>query len=481
MSSKKKELVSNWLSHNAISLGLFAFTFCVSIFFGTRGFDHHHQGIMFNGAVSFFSDKGAIYRDFYYHYGPLAAGFHALGMLIFGQKLISLLYVTSLFYALATVQIYKILKLQFSVPFATFFSIVSTLLAPYYFWIYLPWSSVISIPIFLLIFRRLLTQPLDKNTVLISLCLTAIFFIRQSSGLINLMGIIGTLLLTKFHKPIFKILSYHILSVLFVYLFFHWMDILPHYFQLSFTDQIKWTSNHISSENLLLKLLKDVFIRPATTGYFFFNLMALSWFAITFKYFLDFIKGQTTPSKILMIAFIWASISQMTPVTCDRHFYWAMLPTFPILILQIKEILSQFPWIARFKLQYLYFIVITISLTGEIYHRMTYGIKKITYYNHKIYPEKWPVMNGIYTDETTSHFLDSLSQKWTKADQFIKSKEDYSLIYYFNRKDFNNINSDKVFHLNQTLPTDSLFGFKNWEPPMHSSILKSRQWFHYQF
>lgn len=478
MSLKKNVSDFNPFSDYSIAAALFLITLFISSFFGVRSIDFHHQGIMFNGAISFFSESGIIYKDFYYHYGPLTSLLHATAMLVAGKKLTSIIYFTCLIYAFVSAQIYLLNRQTFNKNISTLITLISIAVAPYYFWTLLPWSSVISIPFFLWIFKLLLSPSQKSTPIFIGISIAAIFFIRQSSGILLLVGFIAAVILSRFNKNLLKALCISLIIIAITYLVFIYFGFFQHYFSLSFTEQIKWTANHVSGENFLIKILKDIFARPGDTGYFFFNLLALFLLLRTSQHAITYFSSSLEPSKIALFTVAWVSISQMSPVVCDRHFYWSMLPVIPIIAIEIKNITST-PWLSKYRfLIPSMFVILALSFSGEVYHRIKYGINKINTTNLPINGKTWPVLQGMYTDTPTLQFLTTLSKVWTSQNQTLKIKERYSLLPYINKTDFSQISTDTIFVLNTKEQRDSLLGFCNWQPAQHKP--RYQGWLYYK-
>jgi len=163
---------------------LVVLTILIALKFAPLGVDWHHHGVMFNGAISFFSDTGKLYKDFYYHYGPLTALMHAVVMLIFGKKLIVLQYFTSVIYGVIAFQLYFLSKFFFNSLKSFLIVIITILMAPYFIWVLMPWSSVYAIPFFIMIFRCLLDKNRQYSYITLGVSVAMIFFIRQSNGLL---------------------------------------------------------------------------------------------------------------------------------------------------------------------------------------------------------------------------------------------------------------------------------------------------------
>ena len=97
-----------------------------------NGFDSHHTGLMYKGALDVASGK-ALFRETFTQYGALTTYIQALFLLIFGKRVTSILLATALFYALDFLLLYRISRRFLCRTLSLVGTGITVFLAPFYF------------------------------------------------------------------------------------------------------------------------------------------------------------------------------------------------------------------------------------------------------------------------------------------------------------------------------------------------------------
>ena len=120
---------------------LFFLTFAVAGWFSTLGIDPHHDGIMLKPAIDFAEGK-ILFKETFTQYGALTTILQGVSLIIFGKYLVVIKLLTALFYSLIAALLYVIWKNVIPRYLAAMSCIIWLLLAPYFVWPFLAWSSV---------------------------------------------------------------------------------------------------------------------------------------------------------------------------------------------------------------------------------------------------------------------------------------------------------------------------------------------------
>lgn len=455
---------------------LFILTLVITTIFSRLGLDYHHQGIMFNGAISFFSNEGLLYRDFYYHYGPLTALIHAGSMLIWGKKLIALQNITCIAYSIISVQLYDLNREFFKSKLSAIIVLVTIALAPYYIWVFIPWSSVLAIPFFILIFKTLLHKEKKYSSFILAFSSVAILFIRQSSGILIFPILALLFIITKDRKYYLNSIKIYLTLLIFSLIILFTTGVLPYYVKIAFINQFGFlqsatTSDTSSSLYSLFSSIIHSFILGGGTfsPFLFFNLsfILLSVFALCM---IIELKKPITQNIYLPIA-LFSSISliQMFPISCDRHYYWALLPTFPFL----AEIINQMIINTKSRqfnrnISIISILVLTTSLMSEITLRTIMGYKRIQSH-HEIKIPNMNVIDKIKINNLDNKILQQYSKNLSNRNSYLKTSHNQLwLLSYINIYDFKNIKSDTIFQLSNSHSNryiDSINYFNSWTTP----------------
>ena len=132
-----------------ICLLIFAVTLPLVYHFARNGFDPHHSGLMYKSALDVVNGK-VLFLETFTQYGALTTWLQALSLLVLGERVNSILFVTALFYAIDFALLYHLARRLLSRGFSLLAVGLTLSLAPFYFWIFHPWSSVFALTFLLL-------------------------------------------------------------------------------------------------------------------------------------------------------------------------------------------------------------------------------------------------------------------------------------------------------------------------------------------
>jgi 4-amino-4-deoxy-L-arabinose transferase-like glycosyltransferase len=333
---------------------VFISTFITAFLFAPLGFDSHHQGLMFQGAMSFINDK-MLYKDVYYHYGPLTALLHSFSLYIGGQNVYSIQIITVIFYSLSSVLLFVIWSRFMPVGLAVLSYVIWLGLAPFYVWILLPWSSDIAL-LFLLLSAFMLIVYIEtgklKYLFFTGMVVAFTFWSRQTVGLILFFAVSFFIIVYVYlnaRSKIKEILLYFAGFVLVSAVFFGWL-IFNHsaadFVNKCFINQFDTMVDRSSYLSFIKQLILALFpISPKTIyGETFISLWALFPVILIFL-FLEFIvflflkrneiRGSVNKNTWSLFSFVVISLAswlQYYPVTCIRHIFWAATPFMGIVV-----------------------------------------------------------------------------------------------------------------------------------------------------
>ena len=120
---------------------------CITVtatYFSRFGFDLHHDGLMYKSALDISNGK-KLFRESFTQYGALTALIQGLSLNLFGKYLITIKLVTAIFYGLIATMLFLIWSTFLNSSLTIFLVVIWQLLAPYYEYTFLPWSSVYSL------------------------------------------------------------------------------------------------------------------------------------------------------------------------------------------------------------------------------------------------------------------------------------------------------------------------------------------------
>jgi hypothetical protein len=174
-----------------------------------------------------------------------------------------------------------------------------------------------------------------------------------------------------------------------------------------------------------------------------------------------------------LLLFVLVSIAQMGPVACDRHYYWAFLPTIPVLIfyfLDSKRLIKTTKY-GHYLCNLLVFVVL-FNTIGEILFRINSGVNRYKSESCVINIEQSFVLNGMKVNHSDSLLLFNYLNSFNRGNSYKKVDVDKSgmafLLPYVKIKKFNWIQSDSIFWIsnkNRSLEMDSFPYYIGWKHP----------------
>lgn len=366
---------------------IFIITFFVSLLFGIIGVDFHHHGIMFHGAMAGISDQFKLYKDVYFHYGPLTAFIQTISLFIFGKKLISLHILTSIFYGIISIQLFNLNRVFFNNLISSVIVIIWVCLAPYFIWESIPWSSVYIIPFYFLIFSELLKSK--PNYFLIGIYIGIIFAFRQSSGIITTLAVTSLYIIELKNRAFYKVFL-GIFLVIGILLVFLWINgNLIDYIKLCFIGQQGMVIKGHGIINQVYNIFSTffncvfndnwiIFVKPHKIPYlpYFFNILILSFILISIISILRIVfKNKKSKLNFWIIIISCSSLSQIYPIPCTRHYYWAITPIIPFISFGLFVFYNLIRKQNKLISLFLKYFFLTI-LTSNILIRVEIGLRR---------------------------------------------------------------------------------------------------------
>lgn len=338
-----------------IAFAIFLFSTFFVFFFARVNFEPHHTGLMYKTALDVAEGK-ILFRDTFAQYGALTSLLQALSLLLLGKRITSILWMCAAFYAGCYALFFLLARRVLPRPLALIATAASLLLASYYFWDFIPWSSIFSL-FFMLLSLLFFLDSLEKDGWLspflvgAAVCLT--FWCRQPVGIVALLSVLLSLtalyLLTQkrrfLHAMPWVLLGTAAMLLVFFIPFFI-SGAFHDFYRQSIEGMLRFAADRSQSEaqgfwnGTVLGILKSLFAAPFTDpatiwhSYIFF-VLPISSLALALGLFIFHLLrakkgGATIPdahAKILVISVMAvAAWHQYYPVICFRHWYWAAFP-----------------------------------------------------------------------------------------------------------------------------------------------------------
>lgn len=361
---------------------IFWLTFLVSAYFSTIFTDTHHDGIMLKPALDVAQGK-TLFKESFTQYGALTTYIQAISLKIFGEYLITIKITTAFFYGLISILVFLIWRRFLSRSWTLIGCLIWILLAPYYFWTFLPWSSVYAL-FFQLITIWLFIKYTETNKsewlFLSGISTSLTFWCKQNVGGYTVLGGLLSILIISVlnrHKflDLFCSLSKYCLGGLvgclsFLAIFLVKGSLLD-WWKQSIVLAFIFVKNTQNGHQI--NILKSLF--PKGRG------LVSIWSSFPVVTFLIFFKQLISKNrnKIIIILSIFSLFSwlQYYPITCPRHMYWAVTPMVGLLVYFIKKVSDKF-----FHNKYINILIIVLLLIGvfgpEIVYRMTSAKQKMS-------------------------------------------------------------------------------------------------------
>ena len=335
-----------------------------------NGFDSHHTGLMYKGALDVASGK-ALFRETFTQYGALTTYIQALFLLIFGKRVTSILLATALFYALDFLLLYRISRRFLCRTLSLVGTGITVFLAPFYFenWFFHPWSSVFAIT-FLLLSLDLLLLGFEKSgraallfATLSGVSATLAFWCRQPVGLVTILaGVLCLSFLAIFKKDERR----HLLLQLALFLIGAVIGVLlllipiiatnatEDFLRQSLGGMLTFASDRSNTDDagvggLLSHLFYSLVTSPFYNAYDIWidpvwALLPLAALVMALGVAVRIIltarkQQEITPRDVLLLAFgIYAVANwhQYYPVPCYRHWFWGAFLCVPVALLFLQ-------------------------------------------------------------------------------------------------------------------------------------------------
>lgn len=365
-----------------IPTSIFLITIVISGYFSSIGVDPHHDGILAKPAMDVASGR-MLFRDTFTLYGALTTLIQALSLNIFGKYLIILKFTTVFFYGLISISLYLILKKILPKLIVFFCLIIWILLAPYYVWTFLIWSSVYALFFQLLGAWLLLIsfEKKSKNLIFLGGVSTALaFWCRQPVGIAMFFAIVIFYIYLYLFK---KIDTKELKKCLFIYiignilvnaLFIIWLaanHAFIDWWKQSILFPFFWAQRNSGG---LVNFIRVHFPRSINPVISIWSLLPIATICVLIR--------NSKNQIISLLAFVGlASWLQYYPITCIRHLYWAGTPMLGLCALFIYQLVNDFlannSKIPKNTIKYLAIIIFVIIFLPDAGYRMVKGFKKI--------------------------------------------------------------------------------------------------------
>lgn len=405
--------------------------------------DVHHTGFIFYSAQKF-SQGYTLFKDIFFHYGPLTALIHKSSLLLFGERIMSLNLVTSIFYIGICASFLAILREFFSRGKALGLFFVWIVFVPFLKDTFLPWSSIYCL--FFVLTCALSTIKFIKTSNLKCLFLSGVLaslslWSRQSVGPLVMFAHVLYLILDVFLRKGFSIFIKQVFTFFFGVLiasipFLIWLNL-----NNSFED---WVFQNFKAQGEWAfggPIYKSKVWRNIISILFPFNFWGiLPWvnLFVFLKLFTMYLKREvSTESKKLIFLVIlslgcWA---QYFPVPCNRHYFWAGTPMFVAFFVYLQQAFNCLKNYKNFNLYLGSLILMMIVAIGfsEVKDRIISGIKKINIYKYNL---KSPtVLSGMLVkDSDTVEQFEKINKylekyKLRRPESVLVSLEMYNQLY----------------------------------------------------
>ncbi|MFA6293711.1 MAG: glycosyltransferase family 39 protein [Victivallales bacterium] len=328
----------------------FIVTFCWSGIFACIGLDVHHDGIMMKPAADVAGGQ-VLFRDTFTQYGALTTFIQALALKVFGPYLIVIRLTTVLFYSLSAVLLYYIWRNFLSASSMLLMYGLFLLLAPYYSWTFIPWSSIYAL-FFMLLANLSMIDFIKRGSVWLLLGAGAssalAFWCRQPNGIVMYLAIFlyfATCLALE-RKSWRKILgnfgvftAAYAVSFSFFLLYLLLDGALKDWYIQSIKFMFTFGIEGRESASLFKCLVAEGFRRGSI--FMIFPLATLSVFCVTLYLMFNRKRdGNRTVNLMLTVTAVigLASWHQFFPVFSGWHCYWAAIPMFGFYAFSFQEI-----------------------------------------------------------------------------------------------------------------------------------------------
>ncbi len=433
---------------------LFTLTLPMIYHFARIGFDPHHTGLMYKTALDVAKGK-VLFAETFTQYGALVSWVQALFLLIFGERVTSILLCTALFYALSYPLLYLVSRRFLGRALSLAATLITVFLAPFYFWDFHPWSSVYAL-FFLLLATLCGLWAIEKSgsrgliaAALCGLCAALTFWCRQPAGLVAVLaGLICfglPALILRRDKETVRPLLWRLLlfcggvAVGAVALLIPIMasgataDFLHQSISgmVSFAGSRSYSDSHgilfsigLIFVNLFVSPITTVFDLPVLNAMWSLLPLAAVGFAVYAVVLLvkaakgnDPARAKNALPYLFYGVFATCAWHQYYPVACFRHWYWGAFLCVPAALVALRTLvnrLSRFPkfaWLRPDKRRlYAFLLAAALLLLPNASVRLGRGIQKtasmgdMVRFEHADYHH----LDGLYLSPETALYYGDL-------------------------------------------------------------------------
>jgi hypothetical protein len=281
-----------------------------------------------------------LFRDTFTQYGALTSLIQGLSLILFGKYLFVVKLITAGFYGLSAVLLYQISRKILPGFLSLLVLCIWLLLAPYFTWTFLIWSSVYALTFQLaaiLLLLNSMKDPSPELEVMAGVFSALTFWCRQTVGGFLILSMLLFLLQQK------KSLVSFVRGIAYVMLaFFTWLllnSALIDWFKQSIVFSYFWGQS-VSSGFGLSGLLSDLF--PGEIIPFSIWSPLPIWSVLPVGTVLLFLRNLKNRELVLLSFIAIASWLQYYPMSDIRHLYWAATPMIPLLMKFIQQFFDEY-------------------------------------------------------------------------------------------------------------------------------------------
>ena len=451
----KQEIKRPAWTEGAVCAAIFALTLPLLYWFSRIDFDPHHTGLMLKTALDVAGGK-ILFAETFTQYGALVAWIQALFVRLMGSSVTSILFSTCLFYALSYVLLYRVTRRFLSLPLSLLTTLVTLLMAPFYFWEFNPWSSVYAL-FFLLLSLLMLLGALESETAwkravfapVSGLFVALTFWCRQPAGIVAAVAGVLFFSVSAFYlrrekdlcrRQLLHLLLFAVgLGVGFFLLLIPifatgaWSDFVAQ----SIKGMFSFAADRADTEaNGLLgaigSLLLHLFIAPMQKTdelpvlnaiWTLLPLAVITLAVLTLCRMHRSTKSGDTEGTLRLlptlayVLFAGCAWHQYYPVACYRHWYWGAFLCIPAVVMLLHELIAYLAtrekckWLREEKHRTAAFLAaIALVLAPNAVARGVYGAIKTADTAHMVKVENahYDYLNGLYLDAEMALYYNDL-------------------------------------------------------------------------
>ena len=414
-----------------------------------------------------------LFRDTFSQYNALTTLIQAGALLLFGKYLMTIKLLTAFIYACISTLLYILYKRILPSSLVSIMIFLWIFMAPYFIWIFLPWSSIYAC-FFLLLTAYFLIRKEESGKrpyiILSGMMASCTFWTKQSVGLLLFVAIFFLLM----HQYIFQKQSVKIVRtdlLLFTTGFFFisacfilWLmsgHALHEWWIQTFTFEEMWGSiygknyqiSHIVWNSLIPYFYYPYYIY-STRVWILIPVNAIFLFFLNTFFNNTYINKRENHTLIILIFVGLSSWPQYYPLIDFRHCYWAATPMVGLLGFSIfymwKLVIVPNLRISKYFILPLTALCIVGILFPDIAYRMKSALKKL----NKVYvsADNHSVLHGMRLTPNDAMYFSYISHT---IDSFLEKDKTRNVV---------NLSPDALFmtfnsHIQNIHPM-----YVNWEP-----------------